>query len=109
MMALGDGREAQVGVDPGRDLELATVLEGSNPLGIELAKGTLQDAGIPFFVQGFEVGMEALSPLLHPLCRIQVGQDREAEDRALPRVLEEADASGDIGEQWRPDASRRDS
>lgn len=96
-------------VDPYRDSELVTVLEGSEPLGLDLAKGALEDAGIPFVVQGGEIGGEVLGPLIHPLCRIQVGRDREAEARALLRLLEETDASGAIGEQWRSDASRRDS
>lgn len=83
------------------DLELVTVLEGNNPLAIALAKTTLQEAGIPFYVLGEEISVriQVLSPLIHPWCRIQVARDREAEARALLQPLEEAESAGGIGDE----------
>src|SRR5689334_19836638 len=46
-------------VPPGRgnpDLELVTVLETSDPLVIAAAKGLLDEAPIPFYVLGDEIG-----------------------------------------------------
>jgi hypothetical protein len=79
------------------DLELVTVLEGNNPLLIGSAQGLLEEAGIPFYVSGDEIGPRygPVGAFLHPWCRVQVALDREQEARTLLRSLEEdADFSG---------------
>ncbi|MBZ5576315.1 MAG: DUF2007 domain-containing protein [Acidobacteriia bacterium] len=82
------------------DLELATVLEGDDPLIVGSAKGLLEEAGIPFHVLGEELGVR-LAPVgafLHPWCRIQVAADREQEARTLLQELVELDSGGSLEE-----------
>jgi hypothetical protein len=67
------------------DLELVTVLEANDPVLLGLAKGLLEDAGIPFYSIGSELGVRfgPVTPYANPWQSIQVGADREAEARAL--------------------------
>ncbi len=83
------------------NLELVTVLEGNDPLLIGLAKASLTDAGIPFYVLGEELGLR-LGPVgsfMHPWCRIQVAADREQEARDLLQQIGEYYQAGDAEEE----------
>lgn len=76
---------------PQPDLDTVVVWEGNDPLAVGFAKGTLEDAGIPFYVEGEETAIRiySLSPLLNPWCRVMVARDREASARALFETLKE--------------------
>lgn len=77
------------------NLDLVTVLEGNDPLLIELAKASLIDADIPFYVQGEEVGMRLLvGSFMQTWHRIQVAADREQEARELLTQIGEYDQAG---------------
>ncbi len=72
--------------------DLVTIFESNDRFAIALAKGSLDDAGIPFLMQGDETGDEtaaslALGPVLFPVCRSLVPQQYEAEARALLEPL----------------------
>jgi hypothetical protein len=69
--------------DPG--LELATVLDSNDPVLLGMAKGLLEQAGIPFYAVGSEYGVRfgPVTPFANPWEAIQVPADREAEARAL--------------------------
>ncbi len=66
------------------NLELVVVLETCDAFALALAKGLLEDAGIPFFVLN-ELSMLVtdVDPMLRKWVRIQVASDREAEAREL--------------------------
>jgi hypothetical protein len=70
---------------PDPNLRLVTVFEARDPLAVAAAKGLLEEADIPFYVHGEEHAfrLEGISPLAPPPCRIEVGEDREAEARKL--------------------------
>jgi hypothetical protein len=74
------------------DLELVVVLETSDAFALAVAKGSLKDAGIPFFVLN-EISMLVtdVDPMLHKSVRIQVARDREAEARDIIAPLLQAD------------------
>ncbi len=73
------------------NLQLITVLTGSDRLLLGSAKGLLEDAGIPFYAVGDDVRQDR--PLggsfVHPWWAIQVGTDREQEARTALRVFDE--------------------
>ena len=60
------------------------VLNTNEPLAFALAKGSLEEAGIPFFAQN-EIArlVNDVDPILRKWLRIQVPRDREAEARDL--------------------------
>ena len=65
-------------------IELVVVLESIEPVQIALAKGMLEDAGLPFFVlQGITTLVNDVTPFLGKSVRVQVPRDREAEAREL--------------------------
>lgn len=66
---------------PDPDLELVVVFEGDDRLVLTAAKQVLERVGIPFYVEGEELGVRMVpyTPYVHPWCRIQVGADRQAE------------------------------
>jgi len=78
-------------VDP--NLELVVVLETNDPFAVALAKGLLDEAGIPFFVLN-EITMLVtdLDPMLRKWVRLQVARDREAEARDLLESMLQAGA-----------------
>ncbi|HYW42344.1 MAG TPA: DUF2007 domain-containing protein [Bryobacteraceae bacterium] len=82
---------------PNPDLEVVTVLECHSPPELALAKATLEEAGIPYYVDGESVGerLEMLSPFSYPRKRIAVASDREAEARALLEPLKDIDSAGE--------------
>lgn len=64
------------------------VFESNDTFAIALAKGTLEHAGIPFWMQGDETGAKlVMGPIAFPVCRFLVPEDREAEARDLMENL----------------------
>jgi hypothetical protein len=62
---------------------------------IAAAKGLLDQAAIPFYVSGDEIGVRyAADHGMFWTRRVQVGRDREAEARALLQRFEDADPAG---------------
>jgi hypothetical protein len=70
---------------PAVPLECVTVFEGDDPLMIGAMKGLLEQAGIPVYVLGDEIGARyaLVAEYIHPWRKVQVARDREAEARAL--------------------------
>jgi hypothetical protein len=65
------------------------VFESNDKFAIGLAKGSLEDAGIPFWMQGDQTAAQlVLSPIMFPSCRFLVPKGREAEARKLLELLE---------------------
>jgi hypothetical protein len=82
------------------ELDLVVVLETNDPLALGMAKGLLEEAGIPFFVLNqISTLVTDVDPMLRKWVRIQVGRDREAEAREmLAPILEPGTAEEDTGE-----------
>ncbi len=82
-------------------LDLVVVLETNNRIQLSLAKGLLEDAGIPFFLLGqITTLVTDVDPMLHKWIRVQVPRDCEAEARELLEVLMQPDTSvQDAGEE----------
>lgn len=80
---------------PSPDLELVRVLEGNNQIVEAVAKMVLEEAGIPFYMEGQEVAvsMAGIDPHIHRWWGVQVARDHEAEARKL---LDEAVAKEDL-------------
>jgi hypothetical protein len=75
-------------------LGLVVVLETNDRFQLALAKGLLEDAGIPFFVLGqIATLIQDVDPYLHKWVRVQVPRDREAEAREIMDQLLVAEAS----------------
>jgi|WetSurMetagenome_2_1015567.scaffolds.fasta_scaffold172904_3 hypothetical protein len=90
--------EPESGFDP--NLELVVVLETCDAFALALAKGLLEEAGIPFFVLN-EVSMLVtdVDPMLRKWVRVQVASDREAEARdLLARITQPEPGGGDTAE-----------
>ena len=65
-------------------LGLVVVLETNDGVQLALAKGLLEEAGIPFFVLGqIATLVQDVDGFLHKWVRVQVPRDREAEAREL--------------------------
>jgi hypothetical protein len=76
---------------PDSQVELVAVFESNDRFTIGLAKGSLEDARIPFWMQDDETAARlVLSPIMFPSCRFLVPKDREAEARELLDSLESA-------------------
>jgi hypothetical protein len=72
------------------DLELVVVLETNEPIQAAMAKGLLEDAGIPLYVFGeITTLVQSVDPQLHKWVRLQVPRDREAEARELLDQLQQ--------------------
>jgi hypothetical protein len=68
---------------------LVAVFESNDRFAIGLAKGSLEDAGIPFWMEGDETAAQlVLGPIMFPWCRFLVPKHREGEARELLRLLE---------------------
>jgi len=81
----------------GSQVDLVPVFESNDRFAVSLARGLLEDAGIPFWTLGDKMGDEtaarlALGPILFPSCRFLVPGDREAEARELLEQLESPEA-----------------
>jgi hypothetical protein len=65
-------------------LDLVVVLESNDSIELALAKGLLEEAGIPFFVLNqITTLVNEVDGFLHKWARLQVPRDREAEAREL--------------------------
>lgn len=72
------------------NLDLVVVFETDDPVALAFAKGTLEGAGIPFFVfNEISTLVNDIDPMLHKWFRIQVACDREAAARGLLTLLPE--------------------
>jgi hypothetical protein len=80
--------EAPVPVTPDSQLDLVTVFESNDAFAIALAKGSLEDSGIPFWMDGDETAARlVLGPIVFPLCRFLAPKDCEADARDLLEPL----------------------
>ena len=69
-------------------LDLVVVLETNDGIQVAMARGLLEDAGIPFFILGqIATLVQDVDPFLHKWVRLQVPRDREAEARELLEQL----------------------
>lgn len=75
------------GFDP--NLDLVVVLETNDRMQLALARGLLDEAGIPYYVLGqIATLIQDVDPFLKKWARLQVPRDREAEAReALEPVM----------------------
>ena len=74
-------------------LGLVVVLETNDVIQLALAKGLLDEAGIPFFVLGqIATLVQDVDPFLHKWVRVQVPRDREAEARELLEAMFQTEA-----------------
>jgi hypothetical protein len=78
------------------NLDLVAVLETEDPFALQLAKASLENAGIPYLVRGDEPGnrpaVHATGSLLSGCsCVIQVAREHEAEARELLDPLRNPD------------------
>ena len=97
--------EPSDGFDPA--LDLVMVLETNDGIQLAMAKGLLEDAGIPFFVLGqITTLVTDVDGFLRKWVRVQVSRDREAEARGLLETLLQPDTSppsaGEEGAAARP-------
>ena len=75
-------------------LDLVVVLETNDPIQLAMAKGFLEDGGIPFFILGqIATLVTDVDGFLHKWVRVQVPRDREAEARELLQELLQPEAS----------------
>ena len=75
-------------------IDLVVVLENNDGIQVALAKGLLEDAGIPFFALGqIATLVQDVDPFLRKWIRVQVPRDREAEARELLEGLHETETS----------------
>lgn len=73
---------------PEPDGELVMVFESSDNFAISLAKSALEEASIPYWVQGDEPTLRRFyGTFVLPTCRFQVAREDEAEARALLEPL----------------------
>lgn len=83
---------------PDPNLNLAVVLETNDAFAVALAKGLLEEAGIPFLIQnGISMLINDVDPMLRKWIKLQVASDREGEARELLATLE-PQAAGDGSE-----------
>ena len=69
-------------------LDLVVVLETDDAVQLALAKGLIEDAGIPFYLLGqIATLIQDVDPLLHKVVQLQVPRDRELEARELLEPL----------------------
>jgi hypothetical protein len=89
-------------VIPDPNLTLAVVFESDDPVALSVAKAALEEAGIEFAVVEDALQGYGFSPMINPVCRIQVAQDSESQARELieglvisaKTVSEESESSG---------------
>jgi hypothetical protein len=81
-LVAGTPPEVEDGFDP--TLDLVVVLETNDRIQLAMAKGLLEDAGIPFFVLGqIATLVQDVDGFLHKWVRVQVPRDREAEAKEV--------------------------
>jgi hypothetical protein len=70
------------------------VLETNDGIQVAMAKGLLEEAGIPFFVLGqITTLVTDVDGFLHKWVRVQVPRDREAEAREILETVMQPDTS----------------
>ena len=90
--------EPPTSFDP--DLDLVIVLETDDSIQLAMAKGLLDDAGIPCYVLGQIARLiQDVDPFLHKWVRLQVPKDRESEARELMEALAQPVAITEDGSQ----------
>jgi len=73
---------------------LVVVLETNDSIQLAMAKGLLEDAGIPFFILGqITTLVTDVDGFLRKWVRVQVPRDREAEARDLLETVMQPDSS----------------
>lgn len=78
------------GDDYDRAAELVVVLETNERIHLAMAKGLLEDAGIPYFVQGqIATLVQDVDGFLHKWVRLQVSREFEEEAREALAQLEQ--------------------
>jgi len=80
--------ESELTEVPDSTAEPMLIFESIDRFAISLAKGDLEDADIPFWLQGRETDTRLVGAALIPFCRFLVPPDREAEARELMGPLE---------------------
>jgi hypothetical protein len=81
---LADCSECHVALVPEVLSKAVPVFESNDRIAISLAKGLLEDSGIPFWMQSNETASHlALVPVLFPSCHFLVPKNREVEAREL--------------------------
>ena len=79
---------------PDPELDLVVVLETNEPVALRLAKGSLEEAQIPFVaVNEIAQLVTDIDPMLRKWVRLQVPRDRETEARELLAPLTEPTAA----------------
>ncbi len=69
-------------------LDLVVVFETNDRIQLAMAKGLLEDTGIPLFALGqIATLVQDVDPFLHKWVRLQVPRDREADARELLQTL----------------------
>ena len=82
------------GPDP--TLKLAVVFESADPVALGIAKSALEDAGIEFAETDEALTGYGFSPIINPVGKIQVAQERESQAlEILKDLLGAADAEAD--------------
>ena len=77
-------------------VDLDVVLETNNRIQLAMAKGLLEDAGIPFFVSGqIATLVQDVDAFLHKWIQLQVPRSREVEARELLELLQTGEGSKD--------------
>ena len=78
------------------NLNLAVILESNDAFAVALAKGLLEEAGIPFLIQnGISTLVNDVDPMLRKWIKLQVAADRESEARELLATVLEPQSAGD--------------
>ena len=78
---------AESDFDP--NLNLVVVFESNDPVEIAMAKGALEDAGIPYFgLNQIATLVQDVDPMLRKFIQLQVAADREQEAREVLAMLE---------------------
>lgn len=72
---------------PNPDLQLAMVFETDNPVLLELAQATLEDAGIPFALSAPSSPEFGFTPILSPVSKILVAEQNSAQAREVLESL----------------------
>jgi hypothetical protein len=84
-------------VKPDPDLQLVTVFETDNPVLLDLAQAALDDAGISFALSAPSSPEFGFTPLINPVSKILVAEQKSAEAREVLENLagESAESESD--------------
>ena len=100
-LAAGPPPDGNTGFDP--NLDLVIVLETNDPVQGSMAKGLLEEAGIPFYTLGqIATLIQDIDPFLKKWVKIQVPRDREHEARELLEPLLEPETIPPDPEESQP-------